>query len=121
MNNIVSERITYLRPDHIFKIDMSGKIDVSKIAEISAALRDSIKYNLIIIKTVKLLFDFRKVQWSEETHMKARKISAMYLKDVLSGSNIFSAILTDRLEGPLSENEFYFNHEQAALDWLRSK
>lgn len=122
MNNAMDERITYLRPDHIFMVNLSGSIDRSKIAEVSEALRDCIKPNLVSNKSIKFLFDFRKVQWdSEETHMKAREISAMYLLDVLRGNNYFSAILNDRLEDQSSENECLFTQEQNALDWLRKK
>jgi hypothetical protein len=122
MNKAEDERITYLRLDHIFKVDVSGRIDLSKIAEICEALRDCIKSNSIGNKAIKFLFDFRKVQWaSEETHMKAREISGKYLQDVLRDNIYFSAILNDRLEGRSFENECFFMQEQTALDWLRSK
>ncbi len=121
MNKAEDERVTYLRLDHIFKVDVSGGIDMSKVVEISEALRDCIKSNLIDNKAIKFLFDFRKVQWdSEETHMKAREISGNYLQE-FRGHNYFSAILNDRLEGRSSENEFFFTQEQNALDWLRKK
>lgn len=118
----MDERIKYIRKDHIFIVNLSGRIDRSKLAEISEALRDCVKSNLISNKPIKFLFDFRKVQWdSEETHMKAREISGKYLQDVLRGNNYFSAILNDRLEGQSFENECLFTQEQNALDWLRGK
>ncbi len=122
MNKAENERITFLRQDHIFRVDMSGKIDLSKIAEISEALRDCIKSNLMGKKAIKFLFDFRKVQWdSEETHMKAREISGKYLHDVLRDNIHFSAILNDRVEGQSFEHECFFTQERNAFDWLRSK
>ena len=118
----MDKRITYIQQDHIFSVNLSGTIDLIKLVEISGALRECIKSNLINDKAIKLLFDFRKVEWdSEETHMKAREVSALYLQDVLSGSNYFSAILNDRVEGQSFEHECFFTKEQDALDWLRKK
>ncbi|OGW49251.1 MAG: hypothetical protein A2078_07715 [Nitrospirae bacterium GWC2_57_9] len=122
MDKTMDERIRYVRQDHIFKVDLSGRTDRSKLAEISEALRGCVKANLISDKTIKFLFDFRGVQWdSEETHMKAREISARYLQDVLRGSNYFSAILNDPVDGQSFENECLFTEEQNAVDWLRRK
>lgn len=118
----MEERIEYIRQDHIFVVNLSGRIDQGKLTQISEALRDCVKSNLISNKAIKFLFDFRKIQWdSEETHMKAREISAMYLQDVLRDNNYFSAILNDRMEGQSFENECLFTKEQNALDWLRKK
>ncbi len=118
----MDERIKYIQHDRIFSIDLSGKIDRTKLVEISTTLRDCIKSNLTSNKAIKFLFDFRKVQWdSEETHMNAREISAMYLQEVLRGNNYFSAILNDRFDGQSFENECLFTQEQEALDWLRKK
>jgi hypothetical protein len=121
MNTTMDERIRYIPQDHIFAINLSGRLDQGKLAEISEALRDCIAANLISIKTIKFLFDFRNVQWdSEETHMKAREISRKYLQE-FHGYNYFSAILNDHREGQSFENECFFIQEQNALDWLRKK
>jgi hypothetical protein len=121
MNKSTDDRVKYVSQDHIFMVNLSGRIDRGKLAGISGALRDCIKSNLIGDKAIKFLFDFRKVQWdSEETHMKAREISGNYLRE-FRGHNYFSAILNDRLEGRSSENECFFTQEQNALDWLKKK
>ncbi len=121
MNKSTGDRVRYIQQDHIFIVNLSGRMDRRKLADISGALRDCIKSNLISNKAIKYLFDFRQVQWdSEETHMKAREISGNYLQE-FRGYNYFSAILNDRLEGQSFENESFFTHEQNALDWLRKK
>jgi hypothetical protein len=120
MNKSTDNRVKYIPQNHIFTVNLSGRMDRRKLAEISEALRDCMKANLISNKTIKFVFDFRKVQWdSEETHMKAREIAAIYLQDALRGNNYFSAILNDRLEGQSFENESFFTQEQEALDWLK--
>ncbi len=121
-NKSMDERIKYIQQDHIFMVNLSGRIDQSKLTQISEALRDCVKSNLINNKAIRFLFDFRNVQWdSEETHMKEREVSGKYLGEVLRGNNYFSAILNDRLEGQSFENECFFTQEQNALDWLRSR
>jgi hypothetical protein len=121
MNNSTDNRVKHIQQDHIFIVNLSGRMDRRKLADISEALRDCIKSNLISNKAIKSLFDFRKIQWdSEETHMKAREISGNYLQE-FRGHNYFSAILNDRLEGQSFENEFFFTQEQKALDWLKKK
>ena len=120
-NKSMDERIKYIPHDHIFIVSITGKIDKIKLAEISEALRDCMKANLIDSKAIKFLFDFRKVQWdSEETHMQAREISRKYLQE-FRDYNYFSAILNDHREGQSFENECFFTQEQKALDWLRKK
>lgn len=117
----MDDRVKYIPQDHIFIVNVSGRIDKGKLAEISEALRDCIRSNLTSNKAIKFPFDFRKVQWdSEETHMKAREISGKYLQE-FRGYNYFSAILNDKHEGQSFENEFLFTQEQKALDWLRKK
>jgi hypothetical protein len=121
MNKSEDNRVKYIPQDHIFIVDLSGAIDSRKLADISAALRDCIRSNLTSNKTIKFLFDFRRVQWdSEETHMKAREISRKHLEE-FRGYNHFSAILNDYREGQSNENEYFFTQEQKALDWLRKK
>ena len=121
MNKSTDVRVKFIQEGYIFIVNLSGRMDTSKLAEISEALRDCIKSNLISNTTIKFLFDFRKVQWdAEETHMKAREISVKYLQE-FNGYNYFSAILNDQREGQSFENEFFFTEEQKALDWLRKK
>ncbi len=122
VNKTSDKRVKYIAKDAIFTVDISGPMDESTLADISGALRDCIKSKVKGNKALKFLFDFRNVQWdSEATHMQARKISGKTLQDVLRGRNYFSAILNNQLEGQSSENEFFFSHEQKALDWLRKK
>jgi hypothetical protein len=115
------ERIKYLPQDHIFIANVTGNIDKRKLAEISEELANCIRSNLVHIKIIKFLFDFRKVQWdSEETHMKAREISGKFLQEFRE-YDYYSAILNDHLEGQSFENESFFTQEQNAFDWLRGK
>jgi len=117
----MDERVKYIQQDHVFVVNLSGRMDERKLADISEALRDCMKINLIGNKAIKFLFDFRKVQWdSEATHYKAREISGKYLQE-FRGHQYFSAILNDKREGQSSENEFFFTQEQNALDWLKNK
>lgn len=121
MNKSTDDRVKYIQQDHIFTINLSGRMDSRKLADISEALRNCIKSNLINDKAIKFLFDFRKVQWdSEATHYKAREISGKYLQE-FRGYNYFSAILNEHREGESFENEFFFTEEQRALDWLRKQ
>jgi hypothetical protein len=121
MNKATNNRVKYISQDHIFTVDLSGRMDKGKLAGISEALRDCMKSNLISNKAIKFLFDFRKVQWdSEETHMKAREISGKYLQ-AFHGYHYFSAILNDQREGQSFANEFFFTQERKALEWLRKK
>ena len=115
----MDERVKYIQQDHVYIVNLSGRIDENKLADISETLRDCIRINLTGNKAIKFLFDFRNVQWdSEETHMKAREISGKYLQE-FRGHQYFSAILNDRREGQSSENEFFFTQEQNALAWLK--
>ncbi len=117
----MEERITYIQQDHIFVVNLSGRMDTQTLADISEALKNCIKLNLLNNNAIKFLFDFRKVQWdSEETHHKARDISGKYLRE-FRGYQYFSAILNNQREGQSFENECFFTQEQNALDWLRSK
>ncbi len=119
--NKSGERVKYIQPYQIFVVNLSGRVNQSKLSEISESLRDCIKSNLADNKAIKFLFDFRKVQWdSEETHMMTREISKKYLQE-FRGYNYFSAILNDNREGQSFDNECFFTQKQAALDWLKRK
>lgn len=121
LHSTAADRIRYLRQDHIFIVDLSGKIDSNQAAEISGALRDFVKSHEIRGKAIKFLIDFRKVKWdSEETHMKVRQITAKYLHDILHGHKYFLAILNEHVVGESLRNECFFTQEQNALHWLRS-
>ncbi len=113
------DRVKYIQADHIFRVDLSGKMDRRSVCDVSEALKDCMRSNIRGQRTIKFLFDFRRVQWdSEATHSEARKISAEYLQE-FRGYHYVSAILNDQREGRSFEKECFFTREQEALDWLR--
>lgn len=113
--------VKYIKKDHIFAFNMSGRMTSHELARRAEALRNCLKCNLKNNKTIKVLADYRNLRWdSEETHYKAREIIDKHLMEFRE-YNHFSAILNDRYEGQTSEHEFLFTKEQNALAWLRSK
>jgi hypothetical protein len=113
--------VKYVQEDHYFIANFSGRMDKRKLAYRAKTLRNCVKCNLKDSKVIKVLLDFREVQWdSEETHYMARKIFGEHSKEFLDYT-FFSALLNDHLDGQSSENESLFTNEQDATDWLRSR
>ena len=120
MNELTDHKVRYIPEDHIFIVNMSGRIDERELARRAEEIKICLERNLKNNQTIKVLADYRDVQWdSEATHYKAREIISGRLAEFRDHKH-FSAILNDRYDGQASESEYFFTKEVNALDWLRS-
>jgi len=120
MNESTDHKVRYIPEDGIFIMNMSGRMDRRELARRAEEIKKCLKRNLKNNQAIKVLADYRNVQWdSEATHYKAREIISGRLAEFRDYKH-FSAILNDRYDGKASEDEYFFTKEQNALDWLRS-
>ncbi len=121
MSKSRADIVRYIPDDHIFIVNMSGKIDERELTRRAGDIRKCFRCHLKGSKTIKVLVDFRNVRWdSEVTHRKARTIIDAHLAE-FRGYEHFSAIVNNQYDGRTSERECLFTKEQFALNWLKSK
>lgn len=121
MNKSRDNIVKYIPDDHIFVVNMSGRIDERELMRRAGDIKKCFRCHLKKNKTIKVLVDFRNVHWdSEVTHRKARTIIDKELAE-FRGYEHFSAIVNNLYDGKTSEHEFLFTKEQFALNWLKSK
>ncbi len=120
LNESTDHKVRYIPEDGIFIMNISGRMDERELAQRAEEIKTCLERNLKNNQTIKVLADYRDVQWdSEATHYKAREIISRRLAEFRDHKH-FSAILNDRYEGKASDNEYFFTKEQNTLDWLRS-
>jgi len=110
--------IHFIKDGDIHLIDYSGKITlddgISRMETLAEYFSSSVTGDLI-----KVIFDVRKTEWDS---LQAHGILSATFRKTLNRQmfykKILLAVLNDRYQSPVSENEHWFTKEEDAIRWL---
>lgn len=111
--------IRYLEDSGVYVVDCSGTVDLELGLARLKALEVELSSRPLLIGPRKVLIDFRHTIWaSEETHQELSKITRRDFGLHADNPTLRVAILNQRWNGPISDNEHWFFAEREALEWL---